>query len=328
MKIQSPPGQYIDIRSVLPTGTACAYDSAGQDYVAYADGDTSALFDFTGSLGFADRAIWLKLEAKLVQLATDGRRCLRILDAGCGPGTWLKRVILCAHELGFTRIDAVGVDISSEMVALATAAMPLDVPGLTVTIAIGDLTERLAVEDDYFDITLCLFGVLNHVPVACQPAVAAELARVTLDTCFVTVRTVGSLPTVYVDKLEKAMFYHENHETNWLDVVMTDGRCLGFPSRLFACDDLRRLFEPHLGTLAMFGLDVFHSRFVPDPAWNPARIEGQSAFEEGLDRLEQLYASLPEFINRAAHILLIGERGEAMPATMEKLSRATTPCGH
>jgi len=322
MKIQSQPGQYIDIGSVLPVGTATAYDSAGRDYVAYADGDATAPFDFTGSLSFADRTIWLKLEAKLAQLAADGRRSLRVLDAGCGPGTWLKRVILYAHEFGFTTIDVCGVDISSEMIALANAVMPNDIAGLTVDISLGDLTERLPFEDDYFDITLCLFGVLNHVPTAFQAQLAAELARVTLDTCFVTVRSVGSLPTVYVDKLENAVFYHENNETHWLDVVMADGRCLGFPSRLFACKDLRQLFEPHLGTLAMFGLDVFHSRFVLDPQWNPRAIGGESAFEEGLDRLEQLYASRPEFIDRAAHILLVGERGEPLPATMETLSRS------
>ena len=321
MKVQSHPGQYIEISSVLPVGTACAYDSAGTDYVAYADGDVTAPFDFTGSLSFADRTIWLKLEAKLAQLAADGRRSLRILDAGCGPGTWLRRIILYAHEFGFTSIDAFGVDLSSEMIALANTAMPSDMPGLTINICRGDLTEKLPFADNYFDITLCLFGVLNHIPISFQAQLAAELARVTLDTCFVTVRSVGSLPTVYVDKLEHATFYHENNDTHWLDVVMADGRCLGFPSRLFACEDLRRLFEPHLGSHAMFGLDVFHSRFVLDPQWNPASLGEQSAFEEGLDRLEQLYASRPEFIDRAAHILLVGERGEAIPATMETFSR-------
>jgi hypothetical protein len=109
---------------------------------------------------------------------------------------------------------------------------------------------------------------------------------------------------------------------------MADGRNLGFPSRLFSCRDLRCLFEPHLGTVAMFGLDMFHSRFAPDPEWNPSRIEGQSAFEEGLEQLELLYASRPEFIDHAAHILLVGERGEAMPASMEALSRGVPPVGH
>jgi hypothetical protein len=214
------------------------------------------------------------------------------------------------------------------MVALARAGMPHDLPGVTTNIALGDLTLPLPFETDYFDITLCLFGVLNHVPLPLQPKVARELARVTLDTCLVTVRTVGSLPTVYVDRLKNARSYHQDHETNWLDVDMQDGRCLRFPSRLFSCEDLRKLFAPHLGSIAMFGLDMFHSRFASDPAWNPARIEGQSAFEEGLLQLERIYASRPEFIDRAAHILLIGERGEALPATMEIFSRGTPSGGH
>src|SRR5271156_2888925 len=48
-----------------------------------------------------------------------GHRTLSILDVGCGPGTWLRRTVLRARELGFTAIKARGVDISGEMIALA-----------------------------------------------------------------------------------------------------------------------------------------------------------------------------------------------------------------
>jgi len=57
----------------------------------------------------------------------------------------------------------------------------------------------------------------------------------------------------------------------------------------------------------MTGLDVFHSRFARNPHWNPAGKKGAEAFEEDLDRLERLYASNPHFIDRAAHILIVGE---------------------
>ena len=58
----------------------------------------------------------------------------------------------------------------------------------------------------------------------------------------------------------------------------------------------------------MVGLDLFHGRFAADKRWNPAEIERQEDFELDLDELEHRYASNPNFIDRAAHILLIGER--------------------
>jgi hypothetical protein len=35
-----------------------------------------------------------------------------ILDAGCGPGTWLRRVVTHAHRLGFSKITARGFDVA------------------------------------------------------------------------------------------------------------------------------------------------------------------------------------------------------------------------
>ena len=69
-----------------------------------------------------------------------------------------------------------------------------------------------------------------------------------------------------------------------------------------------RLFRPHLQQATLFGLDVFHSRFATDSRWNPATFDGEAEFASDLDVLEYRYASDPRFINRAAHILLIGER--------------------
>ncbi len=290
-------------------GTAAAYDAAGCDYLAYADGDAGKPFGFGGTYSFADREIWRKLDRKLEQLAADGRRSLRILDVGCGPGTWFRRVVLSARELGFTDIDVQGIDLSPGMLALAAAsAEAVSQPGTRVTLATRDIAQGLAFPDDHFDITLCLYGVLNHLGVAAHRHAAAELARVTLGTLFVTVRTVGSLPTIYVDELNHARAFHQDNDTDWMDVDLADGRHLAFPSHLFTAADIAALFRPHLATTAMSGLDLFHSRFAHHPDWNPSSLARDEVFEGDLCELESRYASDPHFIDRAAHILLIGEK--------------------
>ena len=318
--------RYQDVRAdvagmppVLFAGAAGAYDAAGVDYLAYADGDASEPFGFDGNYSCADREIWRRVDRKLEQLAADGRHTLRVLDVGCGPGTWFKRVVLSARELGFTDIEVHGIDLSPGMVALSAAsAEAVSHPGTRITLATGDVTTGLPFADDSFDVTMCLYGVLNHVSVAAHANAAAELARVTLGTLFVTVRTVGSLPTIYVDELDRARAFRQDNDADWMEVDLDDGRHLAFPSHLFTGADLHALFRLHLATTAMVGLDLFHSRFASHPNWNPRSIAGQHEFEQHLSDLERRYASDPHFINRASHILLVGEKRDhdaALPET-------------
>ena len=150
---------------------ATAYDMVGEDYLTYADGDAHRLFDFSSQYSFADRQIWNRIDGALMDLRAQGRRRLRILDAGCGPGTWLVRTVARARMLGFQNIEARGFDISPEMVRPArdAAAFKGD-----FHFEVADLTRPLAEEDDSVDLCLCLYGVLNHVPREKHDGVAAE----------------------------------------------------------------------------------------------------------------------------------------------------------
>ena len=288
--------------------TAHAYDAAGSDYLAYADGDPTRPFNFTSSYSFADREIWRRLDATLMRLAAEGRNSVSILDAGCGPGTWLLRVVLRARELGFARVDAFGFDISTVMIDLAKAAAAhMEDHAVRMHFVVRDITSGSAFGNNSFDITMCLYGVLNHLPRSAHSQVAAELSRVTSDSLFVTVRTIGSQPTIYVDKLEHARAFHQDNDADWMEVDLLDGRHIGFTSHLFASTDLRALFQPHLASIALVGLDVFHGRFATNAHWNPLTREEQVAFEADLEDLEHSYASSARFIDRAAHILLVGE---------------------
>ena len=95
------------------------YNQAGSDYRVYADGDPTRPFEFNGLHAYADRRIWTLLQRKLLELRATGARSIRILDAGCGPGTWLRRIITHAHLLGFDAIAARGFDVARVQVQRA-----------------------------------------------------------------------------------------------------------------------------------------------------------------------------------------------------------------
>src|ERR1019366_3382561 len=90
------------------------YNEAGDDYVSYAEGDPSQQFAFDGMHAYADRCVWAVLEKKLADLRASGASSVSLLDAGCGPGTWLR-----THALGFSSITARGFDIAQVQIQWA-----------------------------------------------------------------------------------------------------------------------------------------------------------------------------------------------------------------
>lgn len=305
LKLSTEP----DVDLSNPQEAARAYDAVGTGYRAYADGEGIQLFDFSGQYGFADREIWKRLDTTLVEMHASGRHAIRIVDAGCGPGTWLIRLVLRARDLGFTAIEAFGFDISSEMIELARAsAAALSDDRIGIRFEVGDVMTALHAEEDHSsDLTLCLYGVLNHLPVAALDRVAADLARITDGALFVTVRTAGSLPTIYVAPLHDAYSFHQDNQVHRLEIDLKDGRHIGFDSHLFSAAELECLFQSYIDVEELIGLDVFHGRFALNPHWNPDKIPGEG-FETQLERLEHFCASDPAFIDRAAHILLVGNK--------------------
>ncbi|QKE90011.1 class I SAM-dependent methyltransferase [Lichenicola cladoniae] len=306
--------------AVSPDEAAHAYDVAGRSYRDYADGDTDGLFDFSSRYSFADRQIWHRLDAVLVGMAAEGRRSVSILDVGCGPGTWLQRIIIRAGNLGFTRITARGFDISPAMIELALsgtrAAASTLAPGqVRLSIQLGDACRELQEPDRSADLCLCLYGVLNHLPREALPELASELVRVTARELFVTVRAAGSLPTIYVDSLDRARDFRQDNDADRMEIDLLDGRHLSFRSHLFRAADLRALFAPHVPAPCLTGLDLFHSRFATDPRWNPDALATEPVFAERLARLEQFCSSDPGFIDRAAHIMLQASIGAVQPSS-------------
>lgn len=291
-----------------PQGTAAIYNRAGSTYVAFADGDPTRLFSFDGPHGYADRYLWSVLDAKLVELRATGARSLRVLDAGCGPGTWLRRLVTRAIDLGFTTIVARGFDVADTQVQ-AARALASDIalaPGVTLMFDVADLTAPLPEANGSVDIALCLYSVLSHLPTTSLPGISAEMARVTKGHFITTVRSVGSTPSIFVDSIEKARSFQFDHVQNRCEIELLDGRRFAMNFHLFTSAELINCFSDRFAIDELRGLDLFHSRFAPDPRWNAASLADDWPCQDDLDVLEEAYSKVPGMMERATHLLLVG----------------------
>jgi len=296
---------------------AATYNRAGDDYVSYADGDPSRPFAFDGMHAYADRCVWAVLEKKLTDLRASGASSVRLLDAGCGPGTWLRRLVIRAHALGFSSITARGFDIAQAQIQRARSAArnPSSLPGVNLTFDVADLADRLPEPDASVDLTLCLYSALSHLPVTRLPEISQEMARVTSGYCITTVRPIGSTPTAFVDSIEKVRRLKQDHVRNRCEIDLSDGRHIAFSFHQFTAVELRSYFAGCFDIEDLRGLDLFHSRFMPDSRWNPVSPLGDGQLADELERLEEAHASRQEFMDRATHLLLVARSRRAAAPT-------------
>ena len=299
---------------------AAAYNQAGGDYVAYADGDPTHLFEFDGLHAYADRRLWTLLDAKLTDLRATSASSINILDAGCGPGTWLRRLVTRAHALGFTTITARGFDVARAQIQRARllARNLCGMSGVTLTFDVADLTAELPEADASVDLTLCLYSVLSHLPVGSLSKISSEVARVTSGHFIATVRSVGSTPTISVDSIEKARRFKHDNSRDRCEIELCDGRHIELSFHLFTASELRSYFLDHFDIEDLRGLDLFHNRFAPDPRWNPASLAADNQFSNELERLEETYAASSGFMERATHLLLVARRAESRCCTRSR----------
>src|SRR3984893_11250935 len=293
------------------------YNQAGDDYVSYADGDPSQPFAFDGMNAYADRCVWAVLETKLTDLRASGASSVRFLDAGCGPGTWLRRPVIRARALGFSSITARGFDIAQVQIQRAQLATRnlSSLPGVNLTFDVADLAARLPEADASVDLTLCLYSALSHLPVARLPDISKEIVRVTSGYFITTVRPIGSTPTAFVDSIEKVRRLKQDHVRDRCEIDLSDGRRMAFGFHLFTAAELRNHFASGFDVEDLRGLDLFHNRFMADPRWNPVSPSGDNQLADELERLERAYATSAEFIDRAAHLLLVARSRRAAATT-------------
>lgn len=286
---------------------AAAYNETGYRYGKYADGAGRTLFSFDGRHAYGDAKCWEIIEDRSLALRARGLKRLRVLDIGCGPGTWLRRVVVRAHQLGFAEIIAHGVDIAETQLhrarALSRGLCELD--GVQLTVAQGDLRTEIAAPQA--DLCLCLYGVLNHVPVTELSDAVGRMAALTDGYFVATVRAVGSQPTVYVDDVSAARRFCQDNLIHRLDVEFANGRRASFQSHLFSRAELARLVASRLEVEDIRGLDLFHGRFAKEPRWNPKNAVPLGRLSQELERLEERYCRDPGFVDHATHLLVVAK---------------------
>ena len=308
-----PPGRRDGLNETLVTNPAIdsiakAYNQAGDDYVAYADGNPRQLFTFSGLHAYADRRVWSILEAKLHELKATGASSITLLDAGCGPGTWLRRLVTRALMLGYRKITARGFDVASAQIEIARflARDLSSTPGVDLSFEVSDLESRMPEADASVDITLCLYSVLSHLRVTSLRGVAKELGRVTRGHFVSTVRSIGSTPTVFIDSLEKVRHLNLDHARDRCDIEFLDGRRLSLRFHLFTANELKTCLSEFFETEDLCGLDLFHTRFSPDRRWNPSGDELSRPVEADLEKLEESYMRHEQLMDRATHLVFVG----------------------
>lgn len=95
-------------------------------------------------------ARWPELAARLRALRADRRHSVRIVDADCGKGTLLLCAVRLARALGFTSIEARGIDDAPALVDRARAsAADLHDPAVGITFEARDLVNALGDETEF-----------------------------------------------------------------------------------------------------------------------------------------------------------------------------------
>jgi len=127
---------------------------------------------------------------------------LRILDAGCGPGTWIRRISAYATRKNLG-VEAIGFDISEGQLDIARqraknfiACRPNS--RLSLRYLTHDCADPLPWCDGRFDIVLCNYVVLNHLPKSALPRAVEELCRVATCRVIATVRALAGPPTACI----------------------------------------------------------------------------------------------------------------------------------
>jgi SAM-dependent methyltransferase len=291
--------------------TALAYNGLAETYLAHAAGETSSLFQFHGTHGYADRTLWSRLDAMLVRLWTDGRRAIRILDLGCGAGSWLLRLAVRARDLGFSAIDGLGIDVAPAMIDLARSRLRYAYdPHIGLRFEVADMMEMLEEEDEAsYDIVLCLNGVLNHLPAEQRARAAAGIERVSDGEIFVSAQSIGGNLSIDLADAFDVRQFHQDNADDRLEIHLQDGRHLELPSHLFSAAELTALFSDQVERQELLGLDLFHARFHDNPRWNPIGLDHADRDGE-LDRLEHLCEAMPAMVDSASQILFHGRMVE------------------
>jgi SAM-dependent methyltransferase len=299
-----------------PSDVARAYDHVGDAYGCYADGDAIDEPEIAANRSaHADMIVWQAICKSIDEVRSQGASRLRILDAGCGPGTWLNRAVVRALRQQLD-VEAVGFDISSGQLDIARKR----VAGLLSRYrAVGrpkvefvqhSLADPLPWPKGHFHMVLCNFAVLNHLPrLALAPAIA-ELCRVSSHRVIATLRALASPPTACIIGTEQVRELREDCARGQLAVVLRDGSKHVLTFNLYSAETLKALFASEAQVVDLRAIDLFLSRFAPDANWTEVlvnRLPGRHQVMERLKELEEPLCRLPGWVDHGTHVLIVAE---------------------
>jgi ubiquinone/menaquinone biosynthesis C-methylase UbiE len=322
--------------AALAGTTAGAYDHVGESYTRYADGEsvrgssTSRPSAEDNRFAHADTAVWDTIRRAVDDLRSNGLTTVRVLDAGCGPGMWSKRVAEYAQHVGF-EVSVTGVDISKAQLDIARERSTrfLDCvqrgPKPVLAFIEHDLAKPLPWPDAHFHLVLCNYVVLNHLTREAMPLAVKELCRVAGHSVVATLRAIGSPPTACIIGTEQVLQYRLDSERGQLDVTLKDGTRHRLSFNIYPAETIRSIFTPHAEVLDMRAVDLFVTRFAPDGKWT-ARLLGElperSAVEQKLRELETGLCRMPGWIDHGTHILIVARPKSASAPGLAQNSMA------
>jgi SAM-dependent methyltransferase len=308
--------------SMTSRAVASAYNHVGGGYGSYADG--AAIDDQsptqTSRFAHGDAIIWETVCRTINELRLRGVPMLRLLDAGCGPGTWVRRIARYAHRQGLG-IDAVGVDISGRQLEIAREQAakvqgPHATDGRRMRFRMGDLADPLPWPDGHFHIVLCNY-VLNHLPKDALPRVAEELCRAASYRVIATVRAIAGPPTGCIIGTEQMREYRYDCGRGELRLVLKDGTAHQITFHLYSAEMLRAAFAPHATIRDLRAVDLFLHRFVSDRNWTAnlvATLPGREEVMRELKEIEDRLCRRAGWVDHGTHILIVAQPGRATAA--------------
>ena len=310
------PRTFRQLGPAAPRAVASAYDHVGDGYGRYADGE--ALEDPSegaNRFAHADAIVWETIRNTIEQLCAAGVSTLRVLDAGCGPGTWIKRIAAHAHSLGLG-VEAVGFDISTGQLDIARRRAESFLTGLpgsgrpNLQFLEHNLADPLPWADGYFHMVLCNYVVLNHLPKSALPRVAEELCRVATYRVIATVRALASPPTGCIIGTEQVREYHQDCGRGELTLVLKDGTEHLLTFNLYSAETLKAVFTPHATVVDLRAIDLFLSRFATDANWTANLVNGLTGRQEVIRKLteiEEPLCRLAGWVDHGTHVLIVAQ---------------------
>lgn len=293
---------------------AAAYDHTGERYTLYADGSSDQHGSRRRQYAHADTIVWNAIRREVDALVQSGVQTIRLLDAGCGPGVWLKRVADYADTLG-CELEAVGFDVSPGQLQLASellgGAHEVELAGTrNIELLVHDLETPLPWNAGAFHIVLCNFVVLNHLSRQGFPAAVEELCRVAGQRVIATLRAVGGPPTSCITGPDEVADFQHDRAQGQFRISLKDGTEHHLTLNLYSAGELRARFAEHADIRDMRAIDLFANRFAPNARWTGSAVDelpGRDSVLRSLADFEEQLCRRSGWIDHGTHILVIAE---------------------